>query len=345
MNPIAQSMFLFSLAIGTTITLFSHHWLLAWVGLEINTLAIIPMMTKMSHPRAIEAATKYFLMQAAASSLVLFSALMSAWGTGQWQMTMMSKPSSIVMTIALATKLGLAPLHFWMPEVIQGIPLFTGLILSTWQKIAPMFILLQMSEQVSIYLATSIGLVSIFIGGWGGINQVQTRKIMAFSSIAQLGWMVLVLKLNTQLTQFTFIMYMFMTTATFLSLMVFSSTNMMEISSSSMKTPVLTPMLMLTLLSLAGLPPLLGFAPKLLITLELTNQNLIILVPLALLASLLALFFYLRLTYIMIMLTFPNTSISSNQWYMPKKMNPFVSLFNTLSLLMLPMTPTMLLLM
>uniref|UniRef100_D0U1V3 NADH-ubiquinone oxidoreductase chain 2 n=1 Tax=Nanorana quadranus TaxID=310671 RepID=D0U1V3_NANQU len=342
MNPTALMIMLLSLAIGTTMTLMSHHWLLAWIGLEINTLAIIPLMTKTPHPRAIEAATKYFLTQASASALILFSSTMNAWKTGEWSITLLSDPYTITLSMAIMMKLGLAPLHFWLPEVIQGIPLSTGLILSTWQKIAPMTLLLQISHLVNLNLLITVGLLSVLIGGWGGINQTQLRKIMAFSSIGHLGWMVLILKFNPQLTLFNFILYIMMTAAMFLSLMLMSSTKVSEISSSWPKSPTLVTTMMLVLLSLAGLPPLTGFSPKLLIVLELAKQNIFLLTAIIMLASLLALFFYLRLTYVMILTLPPNIPNSSVHWRMIKS-SPLTALLSTLALLIFPLSPTILL--
>nr|BAG28332.1 NADH dehydrogenase subunit 2 [Mantidactylus guttulatus] len=345
MNSLSLTMFILSLATGTTITLISHHWLLAWIGLEINTLALIPMMTKTPHPRAIEAATKYFLMQATASTLLLFSALINAWQTGEWAITLLSNPSSTLLAIALMTKLGLAPMHFWMPEVLQGIPLSSGLILSTWQKIAPMTLLIQISQLINLELVFTIGFISILIGGWGGINQTQLRKIMAFSSIGHLGWMMIILKLNPNLALFNFILYLMMTTAMFLALMTTNSTKMFDISTVYAKTPTLAPIVMLTLLSLAGLPPLTGFAPKLLISMELVKQNAILLASSIMLISLLALFFYLRLTYVITLTLPPNSSNSTPTWYFLTKVNPMTAPLNTLALFILPLSPTLTLLM
>nr|ATL15896.1 NADH dehydrogenase subunit 2 [Rhacophorus catamitus] len=342
--PLAYLMSILSLVMGTTIVLSSHHWLMAWIGLEINTLAIIPIMTKTPHPRAIEAATKYFLTQATASALVLFSALMNAWETGMWDITMMSNLTSATLAIALMTKLGLAPFHFWVPEVLQGNHLSTGLILSTWQKIAPMVLLLQLAQNTNIFLMTLIGLTSIFISGWGGINQTQLRKILGYSSIGHLGWMVLVLKFNPQLTELNFILYFLMTMAMFSVLIFTNSTNMTDISTSWTKTPALISFSLMILLSLAGLPPLTGFTPKLLITMELIKQNTTIVAALALLASLLALFFYLRLIYISIMLIPPNTTSTHSLWHMTTNPNSLTALTSVTAILALPMTPTIFLL-
>nr|BAG28320.1 NADH dehydrogenase subunit 2 [Gephyromantis pseudoasper] len=345
MNPLALTVFLASLAIGTTITMSSHHWLLAWIGLEINTLAIIPIMTKTPHPRAIEAATKYFLTQATASTLLLFSALINAWQTGEWTTIFASSLTTTPIAIALMTKLGLAPMHFWMPEVMQGIPLSAGLILSTWQKIAPMSLLLQIAPLIDLKLTVTLGLISILVGGWGGINQTQLRKVMAFSSIGHLGWIILIIKFSPQLALFNFTLYLLMTLAMFLILMATNTTKMQDITTIYTKTPSLAPIMMLILLSLAGLPPLTGFAPKLLITSELVKQDATLLATLALISSLLALFFYLRLAYIITLTMPPNNSYSSPFWYRQTKVNSLTALLATLALLIFPLSPTLLLLM
>nr|UGY86863.1 NADH dehydrogenase subunit 2 [Amolops mantzorum] len=341
MNPLALTIFLLSLATGTTIALASHHWLLAWIGLEINTLAIIPIMTKTPHPRAVEAATKYFLTQATASALVLFSSLINAWQVGEWNISALTDLPMNVLSIALMMKLGLAPLHFWMPEVLQGISLSTGLILSTWQKIAPMILLLQISHLVNLNLLTIMGLTSILVGGWGGIAQTQLRKIIAFSSIGHLGWMIIIMKYSPQLTLFNFLLYILMTASMFLSLMAISATKMSEISTSWSKAPALTATTVLILLSLAGLPPLTGFAPKLLIILELVKQNSTLLATMIMLASLLSLFFYLRLAYIISLTLPPNTPSSLAPWRTPTKSLPLTAIMNTMALILLPLTPTL----
>nr|WKT11354.1 NADH dehydrogenase subunit 2 [Ptychadena beka] len=344
MNPVTLSILLMSLAIGTTVTLSSHHWLLAWIGLEINTLAIIPLLTKNFHPRAVEAATKYFLTQAAASALILFSCLYNAWKTGEWDLSCTVNSTATVLSIALVMKLGLAPVHFWMPDVLQGVPLSTGLILSTWQKIAPMILLLQISQHINLFVLIAVGLASILIGGWGGISQTQVRKILAFSSIGHLGWTIIILKFSPQLAMFNFIFYIVLTTAMFMSLMTLSSSNLTQIATSWAKAPALTTSMVFVLLSLAGLPPLTGFAPKLLISLELVKQNTIFLMLLISFASLLSLYFYLRLTYIITLTLSPNTSNSLLMWRTLNKTH-LTSVLNILAIFAFPLTPTMVLLM
>nr|YP_009700626.1 NADH dehydrogenase subunit 2 [Xenopus muelleri]QEQ13723.1 NADH dehydrogenase subunit 2 [Xenopus muelleri] len=341
MNPITFSIVLTSLALGTGFVLSSSHWLLAWMGLEINTLAIIPLMTQHKHPRAIEATTKYFLTQASASALLLFSSLNNAWLSGEWSILDLTNPlSCITMTIAICMKLGLAPFHFWLPEVLQGLSLTTGLILSTWQKLAPMAILFQISSTLNTPLLLSMGILSTLIGGWGGLNQTQLRKILAFSSIAHLGWMVSVLPFSPQLMVLNLGIYLIMTSALFLTLKTISSTKISTLAISWSKTPTTTALSLLTLLSLGGLPPLSGFVPKWFILQELTSQNTTILATIMALSALLSLFFYLRLTYVITLTSSPNMSNAPITWRHYSKQSTLVlSIVLVLSSCMMPVSP------
>uniref|UniRef100_A0A343A337 NADH-ubiquinone oxidoreductase chain 2 n=2 Tax=Mobula tarapacana TaxID=495869 RepID=A0A343A337_9CHON len=344
MNPLILSISILSLGLGTTMTFIASHWLLVWVGLEINTMAIIPLMIYQHHPRATEATTKYFLTQATASALLLFAGTMNAWTTGQWDMTeMTNQASATLLSIALALKIGLAPLHFWLPEVLQGLNLITGLILSTWQKLAPFAVLLQLYPLLNPTLLTSMGVLSIILGGWGGLNQTQLRKILAYSSIAHIGWMIVILHYSPNLTLLNLIIYIAMTSSLFLLFNNNNTTKINTIATSSTKSPLLTIMTMLMLLSLGGLPPLTGFMPKWLILQEMTKQNLPILATIMALAALLSLFFYLRLCYSVTLTLSPNPVTSSTSWrtktYQP---NLALTSMTSLSLLLLPLTPMML---
>nr|AAL68677.1 NADH dehydrogenase subunit 2 [Sclerophrys maculata] len=338
MNPYALSVLISSLAMGTIVTLSSSHWILAWIGLEINTLAMIPLMTKNPHPRAIEAATKYFLTQAAASALILFSSTLNAFFLGEWTIFTPTHPASaIFLSIAIAMKLGVAPFHFWLPEVLQGSTLQTGLILSTWQKLAPITLLLQLSQSTNLNLLLTLGLLSMIMGGWGGINQTQIRKGLAFSSIAHLGWMMVILKISPQLALLNFFFYTLLTLTLFLTFISLNTKNMYELSTSWSKTPTLAALSMLSLLSLSGLPPLTGFMPKWLIAHEMIKQDMTAFALVILLSTLLSLFFYLRLTYSLSLTLAPNLSSSYTSWFFPPK-NMLAPLM-IFSILLLPISP------
>nr|AAO21586.1 NADH subunit 2 [Aphanius fasciatus] len=340
MNPYISATLLFALGLGTTLTFASSHWLLAWMGLEINTLAIIPLMAQNHHPRAVEAATKYFLTQATAAAMLLFASISNAWMTGEWDIMQMNHPlPSTLITLALALKIGLAPLHSWLPEVLQGLDLTTGLILSTWQKLAP-FCLIMQFQPTNYMILLIMGLLSTLVGGWAGLNQTQLRKILAYSSIAHLGWMILVLQFSPSLTLLTLLTYLVMTFSLFLAFKASHSTNINSLSTSWAKAPALTSILPLILLSIGGLPPLTGFFPKWMILLELTKQNLALTATLTALSALLSLYFYLRLSYAMTLTISPNNITGTLPWRLPPKhLTLPLAMFSTATICLLPLSP------
>nr|AFB19582.1 NADH dehydrogenase subunit 2 [Stachyris poliocephala]QNH73684.1 NADH dehydrogenase subunit 2 [Stachyris poliocephala] len=343
MAPQAKLIFTASLMLGTTITISSNHWVTAWAGLEINTLAILPLIAKSHHPRAIEAATKYFLTQATASTLLLFSATMNAWYTGQWDITQLTHPAAcLILTSALAMKLGLAPFHFWFPEVLQGSPLTTALILSTVMKFPPMALLLMTSPSLNPTMLTGMALLSTALGGWMGLNQTQIRKILAFSSISHLGWMAIIISYNPKLTLLNFYLYALMTAAVFLTLNTIKTSKLSTLMTTWTKTPALSAMLLLSLLSLAGLPPFTGFMPKWLIIQELTNQNMAPAATAIALLSLLGLFFYLRLAYCATITLPPHTTNHMKQWHNNNPTSTITAILSTTSIMLLPISPMIL---
>nr|AFB19367.1 NADH dehydrogenase subunit 2 [Actinodura ramsayi] len=340
MTPQAKLIFALSLLLGTTITISSNHWITAWAGLEINTLAILPLISKSHHPRAIEAATKYFLTQATASALVLFSSMTNAWYTGQWDITQLTHPTScLILTSAIAMKLGLVPFHFWFPEVLQGSPLTTGLLLSTVMKFPPITLLFMTSPSLNQTLLTCMAILSTAVGGWMGLNQTQIRKILAFSSISHLGWMAIIIHYNPKLTLLNFYLYALMTTAVFIILNSINTLKLSTLMTTWTKTPALSAMLLLTLLSLAGLPPLTGFLPKWLIIQELTKQDMAVMAVMISILSLLSLFFYLRLAYCATITLPPHTTNHIKQWRTNNPVNIVTAILATTSTMLLPISP------
>nr|YP_009711077.1 NADH dehydrogenase subunit 2 [Murexia melanurus]AIG23254.1 NADH dehydrogenase subunit 2 [Murexia melanurus]QGI24472.1 NADH dehydrogenase subunit 2 [Murexia melanurus] len=341
MSPYVLSILTLSLFIGTCLTLFSDHWFTAWMGLEINTLAIIPLMTAPNNPRATEAATKYFLTQATASMMMLFAIIYNAWSTNQWALVQLSDHwASILMTLALSIKLGLAPFHFWVPEVVQGIPLLTGMILLTWQKIAPTTILYQIAPCLDMKILITLAILSTIFGGWGGLNQTHLRKILAYSSIAHMGWMAIIIHINPTLTILNLTIYIMATITTFMTLNLSNTTKIKSLGSLWNKSAPSTIIILLTLLSLGGLPPLTGFMPKWLILQELvTNGNFIMATTIAF-SALLNLFFYMRIIYASSLTMFPSTNNSKLQWYHnPMKPTTLIPTATVISSLLLPLTP------
>nr|YP_009546800.1 NADH dehydrogenase subunit 2 [Hydrodamalis gigas]AYP40999.1 NADH dehydrogenase subunit 2 [Hydrodamalis gigas] len=343
MNPLILSMILMTLMMGTMMTMLSSNWLLAWMGLEMNMLAMIPILTMNSSPRSTEAATKYFLTQATASMLLMLAIMINFMLSGQWSIAKLPNMTVSSMTLAaLMMKLGLAPFHFWVPEVTQGTNLTSGMILLTWQKLAPLSILYQIIPSIDITILTISGLLSILVGGWGGLNQTQLRKILAYSSIAHMGWMLIIMPYNSSLTILNLLIYILMTLSIFMILMNNHSTSTSSLSLLWNKTPTMMILLMVTLLSLGGLPPLSGFMPKWLIVYELTKNDSIILPMSMAMFALLNLYFYMRLIYSSSLTMFPSVNNMKMKWQFTNQnyltlLPPLI----ILSTLILPLTPTL----
>nr|CBX20905.1 NADH dehydrogenase subunit 2 [Castor fiber] len=343
MNPIAKLTIYPTMIMGTMITMTSSHWLAMWAGLEINMLAFIPLLINKGSPRSTEAATKYFMTQATASMLLLMAIVINMLYSGQWSIThMQNHTTSFMALVALAMKLGLAPFHLWVPEVTQGATLMSGMLLLTWQKLAPISILYQLAPSISHQLLMPMALLSIMIGGWGGLNQTQLRKIMAYSSIAHMGWMMAIISYSSMAFMLNLMTYILLTITMFTMINYNTNTNTLALAHSWNVTPAITPMLLISLLSLGGLPPLTGFLPKWIIIDELTKNDLILMPTIMAMLALLNLYFYMRLIYSTTLTLFPTTSTTKMKWRHPNNkpsiLLPPLFIITTMAL---PLTPIM----
>nr|UZP46678.1 NADH dehydrogenase subunit 2 [Hylopetes phayrei] len=341
MNPMTASIIYFTLFSGTLIALISSHWLLIWVGLELSLLAIIPILIHKANPRSTEAASKYFLIQATASMILMMAVIINFTNSGQWTITSsINQLSSLMLTMALSMKMGLAPFHLWVPEVTQGIPLLSGLILLTWQKIAPISIMFQIAPSINFSLIMFMAMLSIVMGGWGGLNQTQLRKIMAYSSIAHMGWMTAIITFNPTLTIFNLTIYIMLTISMFSLLYLNKKTTTLSLSTSWNKSPLLISIILITLMSLGGLPPLTGFSPKWMIIKELVSNNNITLSTFMAVMALLNLYFYMRLIYSTSLTLFPTPNNTKMKWqFESMKMTFFIPTITMMSTLTLPLMP------
>nr|YP_008378983.1 NADH dehydrogenase subunit 2 [Eulemur rufus]AGM47477.1 NADH dehydrogenase subunit 2 [Eulemur rufus] len=346
MKPIVLMPIMLTIFMGTTLTMISSHWLLMWIGLEINMLAIIPILMEKANPRSTEAATKYFLTQATASMLLMFTIVTNAMYSGQWGITnMCNQLISFSIILALTMKLGMTPFHFWVPEVTQGISLMSGMLLLTWQKLAPISIMLQIYPSINPNILLLITTLSIMVGGWGGLNQTQLRKIMAYSSIAHMGWMMAILMYCPSMTTLNLLIYLMLTIAMFTMLNINTSTTTLALSNLWNKTPTMTITILISLLSLGGLPPLTGFLPKWIIAQELTKNNNIMLATTMTILALLNLYFYLRLIYSTSLTMFPTLNNLKMKWQFQQTKQMFLlPPLIILTTLTLPLSPALLIL-
>nr|AIM56850.1 NADH dehydrogenase subunit 2 [Papilio polytes] len=196
--------FYFILIFSTLISISSNSWLGCWIGLEINLLSFIPLISSHKNLLYSEAALKYFLTQAIASINFLFSILIKMILMKNFEINYLI---SIMINSSMLMKMGSAPFHFWFPNIIEGLSWLNCFILMTWQKISPMILL---SYYMNNNFLMMIMIINVIIGVLGGINQTSLRKLMAFSSINNLGWMLISLMISENLWLFYLMMYSFL---------------------------------------------------------------------------------------------------------------------------------------
>nr|ABL11153.1 NADH dehydrogenase subunit 2 [Coelognathus erythrurus] len=342
MNPMSWTIITTSIILSTILITSTTHWLMTWVCLEINMLSMIPVISKSNHPRATEAATKYYLTQTMASTAMLFAATTYALNTSNWEMHLMTEPTTTIITLALMMKMAAAPFHFWLPDVSQGVTTLTSLTILTWQKIAPLTILLTTHNKTNTTLTLTSAILSIILGGLGSLNQTQLRKLMAYSSIAHTGWIMATITMAPNISMLTFTIYTLATTPALLLINLTTSTTIKDMGTMWSNSPYIMLSLSTTILSLGGLPPLSGFMPKWLILNNMTSLNMITEATLMAMTSLLSLYVYMRLVYTSSMTLPPHTTLTSMKWRMMNKKYPLTTSMSVMmTTLLLPMSPNM----
>nr|YP_009116264.1 NADH dehydrogenase subunit 2 [Astacopsis gouldi]AJD22608.1 NADH dehydrogenase subunit 2 [Astacopsis gouldi] len=301
-------MFLISLLSGSILAISSSSWFSAWVGLELNLMSFIPLISSKKNKILSEAALKYFLVQALGSALIIFSASLIILPMG-------SLP--LIISLGLLLKLGAAPFHFWFPQVMEGLNWIQALILMTIQKLAPMFLTSYLVCNHFCYsLIFLVALTSAAVGALSGLNQVSLRKILAYSSINHMSWMLFSMLINETLWMIYFTMYSIISLSV---VMIFNSIQAFYFThlTNNSKTPLSKIIPIFSLYSLGGLPPFTGFIPKWFIIQEMMNSSFFLPLFVLLLSSLITLYFYIRLTLSSISLLF-----TQNKWDAPFKLDP-----------------------
>lgn len=305
-------LFITTLILGTLISISATNWLGIWVGLELNMLSFIPILNSNKNILTNEASLKYFLIQAVASIIFICSAISNTLFFSLFNNTNFSLHTVFFINIALLLKLGAAPFHAWFISIINGISWINCFLLITWQKITPLCILTYLIFNHKLLILISS--LSLLVGSIGGLNQTQLKKILAFSSVNHLGWIFTSMILNKNLFSLYFFLYIFIN-----AIIVWTS-NLYKINSiKHIFTLNITWLFILRIFSLGGLPPFLGFLPKLLILQALISKNLFLSFTLVI-TTLVTLFYYLRLTYISILLNNsqskkPLSYTKNNSWH------------------------------
>nr|UPP55864.1 NADH dehydrogenase subunit 2 [Cheiraster sp. SS-2022] len=306
---------IFNVILSTLVVLSSHHFFTIWIGLEMNTLSILPVLVYQFSARSVESTVKYFLVQSFSAAIILNVGLIQAWIFSSWSIFHpLNILTSSLLSLALALKLGLFPCHYWFPDVIQGISFLQGLILSTWQKVAPFVVLSYVIGSLNGTIIVLSSVMSVLVGGWGGLNQTQVRKILAFSSIAHIGWICSVVYYSSTTAFVMFFVYIIINSCVFLLMSELGFTSLSSISRLAFLNWMVGFITILIILSLGGLPPLTGFLIKFL-ALECLVNNVSFTVSVLLAGgSLISLFYYLRIAFNSSLIFFPQHSLTMFLW-------------------------------
>nr|YP_009126975.1 NADH dehydrogenase subunit 2 [Sarcophaga crassipalpis]AFZ41146.1 NADH dehydrogenase subunit 2 [Sarcophaga crassipalpis]AMH85656.1 NADH dehydrogenase subunit 2 [Sarcophaga bullata] len=329
-NNSSKIMFFMILMMGTLISISANSWLGAWMGLEINLLSFIPLMSD-NKLMSTEASLKYFLTQALASSVFLFATILFLLNSNKMNSNFLME---MMIFSSLLLKSGSAPFHFWFPNVMEGLSWLNALILMTWQKIAPLMLISYIIFKPLII--TSI-ILSSMIGALGGLNQTSLRKLMAYSSINHLGWMLAAMYDSNLMWMTYFMFYAFLTFTMIFMFNMFKTSHINQLFTLSFHSKTMKFFLFFNLLSLGGLPPFLGFLPKWLVIQSLTMNNQLFLLTFMVLMTLITLYFYMRLSYSAFMLNYHENNWMNNSVYNSNYLTTFMtySFFSSMGLFLM----------
>nr|WNL53848.1 NADH dehydrogenase subunit 2 [Microtermes sp. C MLW-2023a] len=320
---------LITLMSGVLVSVSSNSWLGAWMGLEINLMSFIPLMSNVKNMYNTEASLKYFIVQALASATLLFVVVMKTLTEDLFTLEGSAYTPMIICT-PLLLKSGAAPLHWWFPGVMEGLSWENCALLMTVQKAAPLML---MSYLIEINTFTMcIILTSAIVGAIGGLNQTSMRKILTYSSINHTGWMLIALALSENLWTMYFATYSTLA-LTVVAAIKLSGVSFINQTMLTNKGATLMKFMMFTsLLSLGGLPPFLGFLPKWIIIQAMVMNKLAPMATIVVVTSLITLYYYLKISYSSFMILNTEPKWNLNSYKNKKASNTKALLLSTISL-------------
>nr|ALO70998.1 NADH deshydrogenase subunit 2 [Pselaphinae sp. 4 EF-2015] len=316
------------ITMSTIISISSNSWFGMWLGLEINLMSIIPLMSNIKNSYSTESSIKYFIIQALSSAIIMISMIFLV-NISNSPVTNLNNSINLIFNSALMTKMGSAPFHFWFPEIMEGLNWLNCFIMLTWQKITPMIL---MNYSINSMFIFTVIILSMLISGILGINQNSLRKILAYSSINHIGWMLASMMFFESIWLIYFLIYfmiLFNLITIFNLYKIFFVTQLMFFMKENLK---LNYFFIMNFLSLGGLPPFIGFLPKwLTIQMMIINNN--FLLPFfMIILTLLTLFYYIRtMMSSMSLLLLENNSIKIKPYIY--KWIPVSNFINLLSLI------------
>jgi NADH-quinone oxidoreductase subunit N len=333
------SLSLFAL-LGMSMMISGQNFIVIYLGLELLTLSSYALVAlRRDHAQASEAAMKYFVLGAMASGFLLYGMSMMYGATGSLDLSAVLKAIAsgqvnhqvlvfglVFIVAGLAFKIGAVPFHMWIPDVYQGAPTAATLMIGGAPKLAAFAILVRLLVEGMLPLAfdwqqmlSLLAIGSLLIGNLAAIAQTNLKRMLAYSTISQMGFVLLgfvagVINGETTLAanayssaMFYMVSYVLTTLAAFGVIMLlarqgFESEEITDLAGLNQRSPLYAGVMAICLFSMAGIPPMVGFYAKLSVLQSLVASGQGFYLGLAIFAvimSLIGAFYYLRVVKVM----------------------------------------------
>ncbi|TYQ21737.1 UNVERIFIED_ORG: NADH-quinone oxidoreductase subunit N [Zoogloea ramigera] len=320
--------------LGQMIMISGSHFLTIYLGVELMSLSLYALVAlRRDNHKATEAAMKYFVLGALASGFLLYGMSMLYGATGSLEISKVAaavaagtiKPTILVFGIVflvagLAFKLGAVPFHMWVPDVYEGSPTAVTLLLGGAPKIATFAVCIRLLVEGLLPLAGDwqqmlmvLAVMSLVIGNLTAIAQTNLKRMLAYSTIAQIGFVLLGLLAGVGTTvgtggmeaaysasMFYVVTYVLTTVGTFGLLMLlsragFDADNIADFKGLGKRSGWFALMMTIMMFSMAGVPPLVGFAAKFSVLNAVLGTGQVWLTIIAVMFSLIGAYYYLRI--------------------------------------------------
>jgi NADH-quinone oxidoreductase subunit N len=343
---------------GFLTLIISNDLLVLYLSIELFSLTFYLITTIHQNYYTTEAGIKYFIYNFLAGAFYLLGCTLIYLYTGtiNFSTLMILEPSLqnsvvifgfIFIIISFLFKLSVAPFHFWTPDVYQGV-LYP---ITAYFTIFPKFIIITFLYKFYLYvlyvpylnyLLLFCGVLSVFIGTLGAFSQYNIKRLFAYSTISNAGFLVILLSLGTPLSSqylfFYILTYIFANLGVFTVLINANVSNTWALKNLFYNNPIYAILLSLPVLSLAGVPPLVGFLAKFLAISIIFNNNLILIAVFLLIFSILSLFYYLRFIHYAIFFE----PAPQSESYIPTVYQSYTIILANVSLVLFSLNPALL---
>ena len=314
---------LFSI-LGMLVMISSNDLIMLYISIELQSLALYVLVAlKKSSLRASEAALKYFILGSIASAIILYGASMIYAITGETNYdlikvlgkdlgnNMIFSLGIVLILSGIVFKLSAAPFHMWTPDVYEGAPTSITTVLITLPKVAALTVLIHLLVKPFLYqmeawqpILIIISILSMLIGSISALRQDNLKRLFAYSTIANIGYVMIGLVAASDKAIETSILYMLIYTISSLGVFSFimlirredtQLANVSNISGIAKTNPIIAFSMVILLLSMAGIPPFAGFFTKLYVFTYAVEQGFIYLAIIAIIFSVVSAYYYLKI--------------------------------------------------